>query len=291
MAVAAAAAWAQPPTQADITGTYSCRGINSDGSAYHGVVTIVRRADADYLLWELQPAVTALGVGIREGDTLGISYYGPNTGIIVYRIDGNQLIGRWTMAGGNALASETLTLIGEIPPGGRARVQARHRLPVRAGRFVCKVPLHVPVAAGMPCRHPQIYRVTRMDQPSSPVHHRLAAIVERPTVKRMRSRLSSSKRYARQHDSISTPGDTEPAEPAPAAVVDTRVAWELRSHQTSATVRCVIEEYDGGHCLIRISHANQEIMNCWHASRADATDRAAFIETDLRHTGWRAEQP
>jgi hypothetical protein len=128
-----------------------------------------------------------------------------------------------------------------------------------------------------------------MDQPSSPVHHRLAAIVERPTVKRMRSRLSSAKRYARQNDGISTLGDTQPAEPAPAAVVDTRVAWELRSHQTSATVKCVIEEYDGGHCLIRITHADQEIMNCWHASRADATDRAAFIETDLRHTGWRAE--
>lgn len=118
MAVAAAATRAQVPTRTDIVGTYSCRGVNSDGSAYHGVVTIVRRADAYYLLWELQPGVTALGVGIREGDTLGVSYYGPNTGIIVYRIDGNQLIGRWTMPGAGALASETLTLIEEIPSEG-----------------------------------------------------------------------------------------------------------------------------------------------------------------------------
>lgn len=130
-----------------------------------------------------------------------------------------------------------------------------------------------------------------MDRRSSPVHHCVAAIVKAATGGTMRSRLSSTKRYARQNDGISPLHDTQPAEPAPTAVVDTRVAWELRSHQTSATVKCVIEEYDGGHCLIRITHANREVMNCWHASRTDATNRAAFIETDLRHTGWRAELP
>ena len=107
----------------------------------------------------------------------------------------------------------------------------------------------------------------------------------------MRSRLSSAKRYARQNDGLSALSDTHAAEPAPAAVLDARVAWELRSQQTSATVKCVIEEYDGGHCLMRITHADREVMNCWHASRADATDRAAFIETDLRDTGWRADAP
>jgi hypothetical protein len=64
--------------------------------------------------------------------------------------------------------------------------------------------------------------------------------------------------------------------------------WELRSSQTAATVQCVIEEYQGGHCLVRITHADSEVMNCWHVSREDATRRAAVIETDLLHTGWGA---
>jgi hypothetical protein len=67
--------------------------------------------------------------------------------------------------------------------------------------------------------------------------------------------------------------------------------WALRSHQTAATVTCVIEEYESGHCLIRITHAGGEVLNCWHVSRADATSRAAAIESDLLHTGWAAIRP
>jgi hypothetical protein len=115
IAAAAAVAGAQTEANDDIAGMYFCEGTNSDGSAYHGVVTIARRADAYYLLWELQPAVTAFGLGLREGDTLGVSYYGPNTGIIVYRIEGDRLIGRWTVPGGDGLASETLTPLDEAP--------------------------------------------------------------------------------------------------------------------------------------------------------------------------------
>jgi hypothetical protein len=114
-----AAAVGRGQSNSDIAGTYFCEGTNSDGSAYHGVVTIARRADAYYLRWELQPAVSAFGVGLREGDTLGVSYYGPNTGIIVYRIEGERLIGRWTVPGANDLASETLTPLDEqlVRPG------------------------------------------------------------------------------------------------------------------------------------------------------------------------------
>ena len=115
LAAAAAATGPQPPTTGDITGTYFCEGTNSDGSPYHGVVTIVRRADAYYLWWELQPGITVFGVGLREGNTLGVSYYGPNTGIIVYRIEGNRLIGRWTVPGADDLASETLMPLEQAP--------------------------------------------------------------------------------------------------------------------------------------------------------------------------------
>ena len=122
LAVAVAVTGAQTATTADLAGTYLCEGTNSDGTPYHGVVNIARRADAYYLWWELQPDITAFGVGLREGDTLGVSYYGPNTGVIVYRIDGDRLIGRWTVPGADGLASETLTPIDHAPqrPPGRS---------------------------------------------------------------------------------------------------------------------------------------------------------------------------
>ena len=69
------------------------------------------------------------------------------------------------------------------------------------------------------------------------------------------------------------------------------MVWELRSNQTAALVKCVIEEYQSGHCLIRITHADCEVMNCWHMSREEARKRAAVIETDLLHTGWGGTAP
>jgi hypothetical protein len=116
LVVAGAVTGAQSPPPADLAGSYVCEGTNSDGSVYQGIVTIVRRADAYYVLWELHPGITAFGVGLREGDTLGVSYYGPNTGVIVYRIDGDRLVGRWTVAGADRLASETLTPLDDVAP-------------------------------------------------------------------------------------------------------------------------------------------------------------------------------
>ena len=68
--------------------------------------------------------------------------------------------------------------------------------------------------------------------------------------------------------------------------VETVVVWRLRSKQTSATVTCVIEEYDSGHCLIRVTHAESEVLSSWHVSREDAATRATGIETDLLQAGW-----
>lgn len=69
------------------------------------------------------------------------------------------------------------------------------------------------------------------------------------------------------------------------------MVWELRSNQTAALVKCVVEEYRSGHCLIRITHADREVMNCWLVSREEATKRAAVIETDLLQTGWGTATP
>ena len=102
----------------------------------------------------------------------------------------------------------------------------------------------------------------------------------------MRSPFSATKKDGRQ-----APSGTRSAEPSPVTSVERVVVWELRSNQTAALVTCVIEEYQSGHCLIRITHADREVMNCWHMSREEATKRASVIETDLLHTGWGGTAP
>ena len=102
----------------------------------------------------------------------------------------------------------------------------------------------------------------------------------------MRLRLSATKM-----DGTQVPNGTRSAEPSSVTGVGREVVWELRSNQTAASVKCVIEEYQSGHCLIRITHADGEVMNCWHISREEAIKRAAVIETDLLHTGWGGTAP
>ena len=102
----------------------------------------------------------------------------------------------------------------------------------------------------------------------------------------MRRRISATKM-----DGTQVPSGPRSAEPSPVTSVGRAVVWELRSNQTAASVKCVIEEYQSGHCLIRITHADREVMNCWHMSREEATKRASVIEADLLHTGWGGTPP
>ena len=90
---------------------------------------------------------------------------------------------------------------------------------------------------------------------------------------------------ATENDGARLLDGTRSAESSGVASVET-VVWQLRSKQTSATVKCVIEEHDGGYCLVRITHGNREVMNCWHISRIDASRRAEVIQADLLHSGW-----
>jgi hypothetical protein len=55
--------------------------------------------------------------------------------------------------------------------------------------------------------------------------------------------------------------------------------------------QCIIEEYDSGLCLIRITHADNEVMSCWYPSRQAANERSAVIETELVDTGWGTAAP
>jgi hypothetical protein len=95
----------------ELAGVYACSGKNPDGSSYDTIVQIVNQDGVFLLEWFDESEVIAVGLGIRSGDVLAVSYYSALPGVVAYRIeDGNRLVGEWTVAGaGGALFSETLT--------------------------------------------------------------------------------------------------------------------------------------------------------------------------------------
>jgi hypothetical protein len=107
-----------------VAGIYLCEGANPDGSPYKGLVEIVA-VDNTYLVhWMMADGAEVLGVGIRNRDVLSVSYFGGTPAVVVYRIDGDRLVGEWTMGGAEGmLYSETLTRMPDQKPGSPSRPQ------------------------------------------------------------------------------------------------------------------------------------------------------------------------
>ena len=97
-------------TQNDIVGVYQCEGHNPDGTPYTGVVEIMKVQDTFRVRWTLSDNASVLGVGILSGGVLSVSYFAGAPAIAVYKIDGQKLVGEWTMGGAEgAVYPETLT--------------------------------------------------------------------------------------------------------------------------------------------------------------------------------------
>jgi hypothetical protein len=112
------------PLKRTVAGVYMCEGANPDGSPYKGLVEIVA-IDNTYLVhWVMADGAEVLGVGIRNRDVLSVSYFGGTPAVVVYRIDGDRLVGEWTMGGAEGmLYSETLTRMPEKKPEQRQRTR------------------------------------------------------------------------------------------------------------------------------------------------------------------------
>lgn len=111
-----------PAEVGDISGYYSCEGTEAKGSKYHGIVTIVRKADIYVVTWSIGEGSNFVGVGVKLGDNLSVGWAMPVgegkvvRGVNVYRVDGTKerpkLVGRWaTIPGNGTVQSETLTFI------------------------------------------------------------------------------------------------------------------------------------------------------------------------------------
>ena len=108
---------ATPDPATDLPGIYDCQGTGADGQPYRGAVIIEPDGSRFVVRWIIASELTAVGVGIREGNMLAVSFFGPESGgIVLYRIDGQKLIGHWSapLAEGQVF-EETLTRMANPP--------------------------------------------------------------------------------------------------------------------------------------------------------------------------------
>ena len=105
-----------PQGATSVAGVYHCEGQNPDGSPYQGLVEIAA-VDSTFLVhWVMADGMEVLGVGIMKGGVLAVSYFGGTPAVAVYRVDGDRLLGEWTMGGAEGmLYSETLTRMRDVP--------------------------------------------------------------------------------------------------------------------------------------------------------------------------------
>jgi hypothetical protein len=111
---------AAPDSQPDLAGVYECVGTNPDGTQYQGVVQIEKTRDTFSVKWGLSDGVVT-GVGIVSDGLLAVSYFGGAPAVVLYKIEGNRLIGHWTMGAEGTVYAETLTKSDSAAPPQRRR--------------------------------------------------------------------------------------------------------------------------------------------------------------------------
>jgi hypothetical protein len=109
---------AATPEPAELAGVYECQGTGADGRPYRGAVVIEPDGDRFLLQWYTSAQLTAVGLGIREGDMLAVSFFSADAGgIVLYRVDGQRLVGHWSAPLTNGqVFEETLTRMADPPP-------------------------------------------------------------------------------------------------------------------------------------------------------------------------------
>ena len=78
----------------DPSGAYRCDGVSPDGKKYRAAVQIVRNEDTYIVKWLTPRGLVNVGVGFVNGSTLSVGYVGTSAGVVVYRLEGDQLGGR-----------------------------------------------------------------------------------------------------------------------------------------------------------------------------------------------------
>jgi uncharacterized protein (TIGR03067 family) len=102
-----------PGEEIDIAGKYTSESYELDGSKQTADVEIKRLGDAYMIKWSKGILDAYVGMGVRKGDTLSVSWVTKGqVGVSLYKIEkGPRLVGEGTMVGGIGLVmKETLSL-------------------------------------------------------------------------------------------------------------------------------------------------------------------------------------
>jgi hypothetical protein len=129
--VGPAAAAAAAPDASDLPGIYECQGTGADGKPYRGAVIIEPDGSRFVVRWIIASELTAVGVGVRDENMLAVSFFGPDSGgVVLYKIDGQRLIGHWSapLAAGQVF-EETLTRLANPPEPSSDTPQPRPQRP------------------------------------------------------------------------------------------------------------------------------------------------------------------
>ncbi len=92
-----------------VLGTYAIDGVDQEGNAYPAVGTIIARGNL-FKVTVKSGGETFLGVGVRHGNYLSISYGGNKCGVTAYSIrPDNSMTGVYAEYGANKVGTEELT--------------------------------------------------------------------------------------------------------------------------------------------------------------------------------------
>ncbi|MBN2252042.1 MAG: hypothetical protein JW724_08240 [Candidatus Altiarchaeota archaeon] len=93
------------PSSHKLEGTYDVKGTNPDGSPYEAVLTLTPQGKSWYAEWNFGDGVIE-GEGITIDDLL-VTGFGSseNTGVLIYEIKGNKLVGEWIYTNNEFLTS------------------------------------------------------------------------------------------------------------------------------------------------------------------------------------------
>src|SRR5258706_3927144 len=92
-------------------GSYAATGTSPIGKSYDGMVAIEPLGKILAVLWRLGTGDAYKGIGLETGAVFGVAYSTDQpVGLVVYRVDGGHLDGRWSLAMGecNELSREFL---------------------------------------------------------------------------------------------------------------------------------------------------------------------------------------
>jgi hypothetical protein len=106
----------KPPADeaVDITGKYEVEANDATAALQPITVTIERLGDAYSLTWGRGSSVAHVGIGLRRGSSLSVTFAAPEMlGVVVYQIEkGPRLIGDYTRLGAiGIIEKETLTFV------------------------------------------------------------------------------------------------------------------------------------------------------------------------------------